>query len=68
MPMDEKSGKGMGELGKAVGEKHLLGSGCRPKRVVAIFDQASERIDSDNRPTGLRGLLANSVSVGRRRR
>ena len=55
MPMHERSGKGMQELGKVVGEKHLL---CPPRRVVAIFDRESEQIDSGNRPTGPRGLLA----------
>ena len=65
MPMHERSGKGMGELGMAVGEKHLL---RLPRRVVAIFDQESEQIDPGNRPTGLRGLLAKSESVAQRRR
>ena len=66
MPMHERSGKVMGGSGKAVGEKHLLGSGRPPRRVVAIFDQESERIDSGNGPTGLRGLLVDFVSVVRR--
>ena len=68
MPMHGRSGKGMEELGKAVGEKHLLGSGHLPRRVVAIFDQESEQIVSGNRPTGLWGLLEEFESVARRRR
>ena len=61
MTVHERSDKGMGEW-------NLLRSGCRPRRVVAIFDQASERIDFGNTPTGLQGLLADSESVGRRMR
>ena len=68
MPMHGRSGNGMEVLGKAVGEKHLLGSGRPPRQVVVICDQESGQIDSDNRPTGLRSLLEEFESVARRRR
>jgi hypothetical protein len=55
-PMDERSGKAMGEY-------NWSRSGRPARRIVAIFDQVSERFGSGNskgnRPTGPRGSLSN---------
>src|SRR6267154_5644010 len=59
--MDERSGKEMGEY-------NWSKSGHSPRRVVAIFDQVSERFGSGSRPTGPRGSPSNSESLGSRMR
>src|SRR5258708_39509151 len=60
MPMDERSGRAM--------EYSWLRSDRPPRRIVAIFDQATERTAAGNRLTGLRGLLSNPGSSARRTR
>ena len=52
-------------VGVGMGEYKLLGSGCPPRQVVAIFDQESEQIDFGKRPTDLRGSVANPGSLVR---